>query len=299
MKGFALAFLGCLLLLPEWSDGQSFFAIRRERSLMLTAGTGSSTYYGELSNPGTLIKLQPNFNVGIQKFVSPRVIVHAEFNWFVLQGSDAQANSSARKMRGLSFRSNCYEFSTTGAINLFANGNRYYRRESINFYAFTGIGLLYFNPTGTYKGKTYSLEPLHTEGVSYSRVVPVIPVGLGARLRIGPNTNVVLEGGYRKTFTDYLDDVSNKYTAPSSNPVVAYFQNPNNPSYNPGATGSETNTFNAGSKRGDPKHTDSYFLLNVKVEYYLPSGNGEKRRNKPFKRSTYRFNKKGQIRRTN
>lgn len=298
MKGI-LPWILSLVILPELSQGQSFFAVKRERSLILTAGTGSSTYYGELSNPGTTIKFQPNFNVGLQKYVSSRISVRGELNWFVLKGSDAQATDESRKVRGLSFSSSCFELSATGAINLYANGNRYYRRPGIDVYGFTGIGLLYFNPKADYKGKSYALEPLHTEGVSYSRVVPVIPIGLGFRLKTGPNMNIVIEGGYRKTFTDYLDDVSSKYVAPSSDPVTAYFQNPNNPAYNPDAT-TNLNNYNAGAKRGGSSVMDSYFLLNAKIEYYLPfnsggSGNGllKRRSNK----ATYRYNKRGGIKR--
>jgi len=303
MKGLLPLIFGLLLLLPEFSQAQSFFAIRHQRSLMLTAGTGSSTYYGELSNPGTLLKLQPNLNVGLQIYVSPRISVRTELNWFQLKGSDAEANDAGRKARGLSFLDNCFEISGIGAINLIANGNRYYRRPTLNLYGFAGIGLLYFNPTAKLNGKSYSLAPLQTEGVSYSRVVPVIPFGLGVRLKTGPNMNIVFEGGYRKTFTDYLDDVSNKYTAPSSDPTTAYFQNPNNPTYNtltPIAPG-ETNNYTAGYKRGNPSATDSYFLLNVKVEYYLPIGSSGRRGNGLLsgkkRSSTYRYNKRGGMKR--
>jgi hypothetical protein len=303
MRGALLSVFVIFLLYPEFTQAQSFFAVRRQRYLMLTAGTGSSTYYGELSNPGSLIKLQPNLNVGLQIYLNPRVNVRAELNWFQLKGSDADASDAGRKMRGLSFLSNCFELSGIGAVNLFANGNRYYRRPGFNVYGFAGIGLLYFNPTAKLNGKSYSLEPLHTEGVSYSRIAPVIPFGLGVRLKTGPNTNIVFEGGYRKTFTDYLDDVSNKYTAPSADPVTAYFQNPNNPAYNtltsipPG----EVNNYNAGSKRGNPSATDSYFLLNVKIEYYLPMNSSGRRGNglisNKKRKSTYRYNKRGGIRR--
>src|SRR5215831_14088099 len=110
MKGILAAiFLAPALLLAEFSQAQSFFAIRHQRSLMLTAGTGSSTYYGELSNPGTLLKLQPNLNVGLQIYVTPRISVRTELNWFQLKGSDAEANDQSRKLRGLSFMSNCFE----------------------------------------------------------------------------------------------------------------------------------------------------------------------------------------------
>jgi len=306
MKGILPLFLALFILLPGFSLAQSFFAVRHQRSLMLTAGTGSSTYYGELSNPGTLLKLQPNLNVGLQIFVSPRISVRTELNWFQLKGSDAEANDQGRKMRGLSFLSNCFEISGTGAINLFANGNRYYRRPTLNIYGFAGIGLLYFNPTAKLNGTSYSLEPLQTEGVSYSRIVPVIPFGLGARLKVGPNTNIVFEGGYRKTFTDYLDDVSTKYIDPNSisDPTARYFANPNNPAYNTLTTipPGEVNNYTTGYKRGNPSATDSYFLLNVKVEYYLPIGSSGGRRGNGLlgnkkRSSTYRYNKRGGMKR--
>src|SRR5689334_6247218 len=103
MKGILPWFLALTLLAPEFSSAQSFFAVRHQRSLMLTAGTGSSTYYGELSNPGTMLKLQPNLNVGLQIYVNPRISVRGELNWFQLKGSDAEANDQGRKVRGLSF----------------------------------------------------------------------------------------------------------------------------------------------------------------------------------------------------
>jgi len=302
MKGILPLFLALSIFSPQFSTAQSFFAVRHQRYLMLTAGTGSSTYYGELSNPGTMLKLQPNLNVGLQMYVTPRISVRTELNWFQLKGSDAEANDQGRKVRGLSFLSNCFELNATGAINLFANGNRYYRRPTLNIYGFGGIGLLYFNPTAKLNGTSYSLAPLHTEGVSYSRVVPVIPLGLGVRLKTGPNMNIVFEGGYRKTFTDYLDDVSTVYAAPSSDPITAYFQNPNNPNYNTLTTipAGEGNDFSAGSKRGNPGATDSYFLLNVKVEYYLPINTSGRRGNGLLNKkrsSTYRYNKRGGMKR--
>ena len=289
------------MLWPELSQAQSFFTIKRQRNLILTGGTGSSTYYGELTNPGTYIKYQPNFNVGIQKYYTPRIYLRAELNWFELKGSDSQANEISRLNRGLSFRSSCFELSGIGAISLYANGNRYYRRPLINIYGFAGLGLLYFNPKADYKGKAYALEPLHTEGKSYSRVVPVIPFGLGVRLKTGPNTNLVLEGGYRKTFTDYLDDVSTKYIPKTNDLTRDYFLNPNNVTYNPDATGN-TNVYKEGSIRGNPNKMDSYFLLNVKVEYYLPISQKSRRGGNGLiyggkRNSMYRYNKRGGLKR--
>jgi hypothetical protein len=231
----------------------------------LSAGTGSSTYYGELTNPGTLIKYQPNFNVGLQYFVTERISVRTEANWFLLQGDDNVATDGGRRQRNLSFRSNCVELSATGSVSLYSNGPRFYRRPKINIYGFGGIGLLYFNPTADYKGQTYSLQPLRTEGVAYSLVVPVIPFGLGARLRVGPYTNIVVEAGWRKTFTDYLDDVSSKYVdnASFTDPIAKALAD-RRQEYDPNLPLAK-----AGSIRGNPNAYDSYLLLNAKIEYYL------------------------------
>lgn len=295
MMRFLLGLIA-LVVIPELCLAQSFYAIRQQRNVIASFGTGSSTYYGELANPGAVINYQPNINIGLQYFLHPRVSIRTELNWFILQGSDANANDIGRRVRNLSFKDNCFELSATGALSLYSNGNRHYRRPGINVYGFAGIGLLYFNPTTEYKGKTYSLEPLHTEGVAYSLLTPVIPFGLGARLKLGPNTNLVIEGGFRKTFTDYLDDVSTKYIDNNSftDPIAKALAD-RRQEYDPSLTLAKS-----GSKRGNPDAYDSYFLLNTKIEYYLPlnisrRGNGliASKRNK----SMYRYKKGGGLRR--
>lgn len=254
----------CLALsVPELVLSQSFYTVRNQRSVILSGGTGSSTYYGDLVNPGVSLKYQPNLNVGLQYFIHPRVSARAELNWFRLEGSDANASDEGRKKRNLSFSSDCFELTASGLINLYSNGPRFYRRPKINFYGFAGIGLLYFNPKADYKGQSYSLQPLHTEGVSYSLVTPVIPYGLGVRLRIGPYTNIVVEGGWRKTFTDYLDDVSGKYVNPNT------FTDPTALALADRSPEVGAPAHTAGQIRGNPSAYDSYFLLNAKVEYYL------------------------------
>ncbi|HCW07642.1 MAG TPA: hypothetical protein DGG95_09805 [Cytophagales bacterium] len=290
MERFLKLIVFFIVALPLFAKAQSFYPVTNERKYILTGGTGSATYYGELSNPGTVIKYQPNLNVGIMKYFNENIWARAEMNWFMLQGSDVNANETGRKLRAMSFHSSCEELSVVGGINLYGTGRTYIRRPTINIYAFGGIGLLHFNPKADYKGKSYALEPLHTEGVSYSRVVPVIPYGLGFRLKTSPNVNIVIEAGYRKTFTDYLDDVSTKYIATSSSFSDAqnFFINPN-----------PSNGFQAGSKRGDPSHTDSYFLLNAKVEYYLPFSGPDPYTSKGRikKRTKFRYNKRGGIKR--
>jgi len=281
-----------LIALGESAMAQSFYAIRKNRSLILVAGTGTSTYFGELANPGDYFDAKLNISAGLQYYLTPQISLRSEVNWFTLQGSDADSDDSERKQRNLSFRSRNVEFNVTGIINLFANGNRYYRRPYFNVYGFGGVGLLYFNPKAELNGTWHALQPLQTEGVKYSRVTPVIPFGLGVRLKFGPNMNIAIEGGYRKIFTDYLDDVSTVYPVQSS--LASDIARSLSVRYDNVPAGIE------GLQRGNPSSDDGYMMVNVKLEYYLPfdlHDNGNGRMYSKKRSASYRYNKRGGLRR--
>ena len=91
-------------------------------------------------------------------------------------------------------------------------------------------------------------------------------------MKLTPFFNASLEVGWRKTFTDYLDDVSTDYidnaTIPSSIGKRLADRSP------------EKNLppFPAGAERGNPSRKDAYMLLSGKLEYYLPIPFREKRK---------------------
>jgi hypothetical protein len=271
-----------LLTISFLTEAQSFYSARRERSLILSGGLGTSTYYGDLANSNAYVKANPNVNAALQYFLSNRIGARVELNWFTLAGDDKDANGGGRVERNLSFQSSNFELSAVGMINLFTHGDRFYRRPGINIYGFAGIGLLYFNPKATDQlGNSVSLQPLKTEGVSYSLVAPVVPVGLGIRFKVSPLFNLSIEAGFRKTFTDYLDDVSTTYPGSASfngDAQAIYFSDRR---VDPGVNGT------VGGIRGNPDNLDSYMLLNAKVEYYLPwAFGGEDRKKYSKKRSS-------------
>jgi hypothetical protein len=278
-----------------YADAQSFFAIRRERSLLVTFGSGTAMYQGEMVNPKQVGKVRYNVVLGAEYFFTNRISARTELTYFNISGDDATANDD-REERNLSFTANNFEGSITGAISLFPKGIRFYQRPVVNFYGFAGIGLLYMNPRAEYQGQKYALQPLETEGVKYSRFQPVIPFGLGTRIKMGPFFNVLIEGGYRKTFTDYLDDVSiRRYPDPAIlksdlSRALSDRRRERDPDYPVGP--------NIGV-RGNPEYDDGYFLLNVKVQYYLPYTATKSNKNKLMrkKRSAfYRYNKRGGVR---
>jgi hypothetical protein len=259
--------LSAILLAGVSATAQSFYSVRRDRTLIFSAGTGTSTYFGELTNPGDYFDAKPNINVGLSYFVAPQISVRAEAAWFQLAGSDAKAGDPSRAPRNLSFVSDNFEVNMTGAIHLFPLGNRYYQRPVFNAYGFVGVGLMRMNPKAELNGTKYPLQPLQTEGVAYSRTQFVIPYGLGVRLKAGPFFNLAIEGGYRMTFTDYIDDVSTVHQDKSSwtDPVRVALSD-RSAEVNNGVA-----RFEPGQIRGNPETNDGYFLMNVKVEYYLPT----------------------------
>lgn len=264
LKRFVCAVV-LLGIVVEWAHSQSFYAVRRNRELIATVGSGTANYFGEMVNPGELGKLKPNLVVGAEYYWFPRISTRAELTWFQTAGDDALANDD-RTERNLNFISNNFELSVTGTVNALAIPQRFYQRPVINVFGFVGVGLLYFNPRTEYQGKMYALAPLQTEGVKYSRWQPVIPFGAGIKYKPHPYFNIVVEGGYRLAFTDYLDDASStRYP----DPTILQSDLSRALSDRRGEIGKKPKNYLAG-KRGNPSNNDGYFLFNAKVQYYLP-----------------------------
>src|SRR5579859_315222 len=96
-------------------------------------------------------------------------------------------------------------------------------------YGLIGLGVFHFHPYGSYHdpntNQTYwvSLPELHTEGegfAEYPNRKPYkltqlnIPIGVGVKYFFSDNLNLSFEIIHRKTFTDYIDDVSTTYVDP-------------------------------------------------------------------------------------
>ncbi len=266
MKTLVIVVLAIITGIPLIGYSQSFYALRQDRNFLVSLGSGTANYYGEMVNPGELGILKPNIAAGAEYYLTNRISLRSELTWFQLSGDDAKANDD-RQERNLSFRSNNIELSLLGAVNLTPMGVRFYQRSQLNFHAFAGIGVLYINPKAQYQGKWHALQPLQTENKKYSRVQAVIPFGLGARIKLNPFFNILVEAGYRVTFTDYLDDASvtrypdgallkSDLARALSDRRVEIGTQPSNPT--------------TLGKRGNPAKNDGYFITNVTLQYYLP-----------------------------
>ncbi|MDB9882359.1 hypothetical protein OAD66_04405 [Bacteroidia bacterium] len=140
------------------------------------------------------------------------------------------------------------------------------------FYVNVGGGLTFYKPMAKWNGNWYDLRPLGTEGQAvdpsqevYKKYSPVIPFGFGKKIILGNRLTLALDVSLRKSFTDYLDDVSTVYydrdlIQATGGLAAAHFSDPAN-----GAGGIGV----PGSTRGFPQNNDNYFLVGFKVHYIL------------------------------
>lgn len=254
-----------LAIITTYSAGaQSFYNFGRSRTLAVSAGFGNASYFGDLKDPRKYLDPQYNLTAGLQYFKGPRLGIRADLTYFKLEGNDAESSDAARNVRNLSFKSSNVELAFTGSFSFLETPVRFDRRPVVNGYGFAGLGFLYTNPTADYLGVKYALQPLQTEGQSYSRFNVVVPFGLGARIRAADFINIVIEGGYRITFTDYLDDVSTVHQDKGQ------WEDPIRVALSDRRPEIGLSPAEPGQIRGDPTDKDGYFLFSVKAEYYLP-----------------------------
>ena len=154
-------------------------------------------------------------------------------------------------------------------------------------YGVIGVGVFHFNPMGQYVDPNTSqttwvyLQPLNTEGEgfvpgvnNYALTQINIPMGFGVKYYVSEKVNLGMEFLYRKTFTDYIDDVSTNYV----DPAVLQANLPNGTSQIAIAMANKSplqgipgSAYNPGDKRGDPTQDDAYFTLSLKVGIRLGS----------------------------
>lgn len=250
IKPLSIAVLASGLALSNPVDAQFRYA-----GTFFEAGVmvGTMNYSGELTK--TIMDFKHmHFAGGVflrytfHKYVTARL----QFSLGSVSGNDADSKNLVNQIRNLHFRSSLFEADLKAEFNLL--GYHPAHEKKVSPYLFVGIGLFHFNP----KARTFDqtpgiantwvpLQPLHTEGQAdyFMQLKPYkltqfsIPMGGGVKFAINSNLNIGLEIGFRKTFTDYIDDVSNTYWYDINTNQYAYpVDNP----YSPGLYGNKSLT---------------------------------------------------------
>lgn len=202
-------------------------------------GVNALNYYGDLAPASgaassDISMTRPGFAFIYGYRFHPQAAARVAYNFGRLRGDDNSSapngESEARYNRNLSFRNNIQEFTAGIEFYLFPERSGPNRSIPINAYLFVGAGYYHHQPQGLVPDFDYQLEgpdattkapkagewvrlqPLQTEGKKYSLNEWNIPIGIGGMLKLPSNhLSIGMELGFRFTFTDYLDDVSNRY----------------------------------------------------------------------------------------
>jgi hypothetical protein len=235
---------------------------------------GGKNYHG--SNDPTDIDFKDiryAFGGGIQYNTGKTFGISLNAFYTRLSADDNETEWDKRQGRNLSVRTDLVEASL---MMEFTIPNDIPVLRGLYFNA--GIGANYFKPQAEYQGVYYDLRILGTEGQvadpllePYGLFSPVIPFGFGKKFNLANGMRLCLDVSLRKTFTDYLDDVSTVYydnslILASSGQVAAALADPsdqNDPFNEFGITGRE---------RGDPTNKDNYFLFGFRLEIPLGAG---------------------------
>jgi hypothetical protein len=199
---------------------------------------GASNYMGDLTPLVALNESHPMGGIVCRFNYSDFLTLRGNAVFGQISGNDQNYSSDAAyRKRNLSFKSNIMEFSGTLEWNILGFGETQRTNPGTPF-LFAGIGVFKFNPMAQFKyipglydpadygdlskydGKWIELQPLSTEGQEttkynsrkrYSLTQVSIPIGVGYKKQFSEIWAWGVEFGLRKTFTDYLDDVSLTY----------------------------------------------------------------------------------------
>jgi len=288
-----------ILMLPIFSHAQKWKRQRVEYSF----GLGATNFLGDLggrNQQGTDFIMDFEYkatryaaSLGYRYQLGKDWYVKGNLVYALVSGNDNLTQEPARARRKLKFKSNVVELSAQLEYMLIkqksghlyrlrgVRGKKWFRFE---VYLLGGIGGIWYDPQSERNGKWFRLNPLNTEGQGlpggpkdYSGFTAVIPYGIGirrnlsggARSRHFGSWSLSLELTMRKTFSDYIDDVSTDYYADGDKLPSAikdaygedayYFHDPSGEMQN--------GQFGVPQQRGDVTDKDAYMLGIISINY--------------------------------
>lgn len=264
---------------------------------------GPSNFLGDLGGKqgkGQTFLKDNNFQLtrimpGIYFAIAPNQVVNFRLmmNFGKLEGADSIIDGKggweeARRARNQHFKSSLFEVYAAAEFYPTAlfEEDPYDTYHKLRPYALIGVGVFKFNPRAQYVSPNgmkewVELKPLRTEGQGmpnhpdrkeYNLTQVNIPYGLGLKYFLSERFSLSFEIVNRKTFTDYIDDVSTRYIndqdfydyfgAGSATADIAR-QMANKSAWANG--GNYRPSYGPGSKRGTPENNDAYYSTTLKV----------------------------------
>jgi hypothetical protein len=249
--------------------------------LSATLFAGASNYQGDLqAKRFTFGQSHLALGLGVQYELTEKWYARAGFTMATIGASDRFNNRNTT--RNLNFRSRITEFNIGAEYHLFSLYER-----AITPYVFGGVAVFHFNPKAIdSNGAKIALRPLSTEGQGfyagrspYATTQFAIPFGGGFKMSLSDRVRIGVEVGLRKTFTDYLDDVSTNYVD-----QALLLANRGSRAVDLAFRGDELKSGLSypadGAQRGSAKYKDWYYFSGIHINYLLGQGKAQSRKNK-------------------
>jgi len=176
---------------------------------------GGSYYIGDLNPTRHFNNYKPAFGLLYRRnFWNKQLVLR-----FHLMYGTVAASNSKNSISNLSFRSRVLEIGPILEINFMPYEIGDVKKHKGTPYLFAGITYFKMDPQSQNKGDWVSLQTLGTEGQEsslnqskqYKTKQISLPVGIGVKINLNKRFALNFEYGIRKTYTDYLDDVSGTY----------------------------------------------------------------------------------------
>ncbi len=243
-------------------------------------GVGGAVYAGDLSSPSLEAYVRQSHAAGqisAAYYFSNAYSLRGHLMYSKLSGDDQFGVEDWQVQRDLNFETSLMEV----GVQIEADFGRFFNLPiGISYpYGFIGMTVLHFNPMTYYNGSKIALQPLGTEGqgmqgydAKYSLMTTAFNFGLGYKYPVRDYVDLVFSLAWRRTATDYLDDVSKNYVSreelSANNGEIAAL------------LGNKINR-ETGRVRGGKYSKDWYGVGLISLRYYLGKDRKRMRRHKP------------------
>jgi len=251
------------------------FAQRNKPSMEVGVFLGGSYYIGEINQQHLGQFTKPAGGLVFRYNFNRRLAARANAWYGIVEAHDSYSESAAQKQRNMSFKSDISEISAVLEFNFldYELGNE---NRRFSPYIFGGFAGYKFKPQVDFGGQWVNAQPLATEGQGlpggasnrkYKLTQVSLPFGVGFKTHLAESIGLSVEWGMRKTFTDYIDDVSTEYYDPA---VLAIAYGPTSAAVSDPSIGTDPNYSNVGRQRGNPTNKDWYsfigFIFTIKIK---------------------------------
>ncbi len=180
-------------------------------------GYGFANYGGELQTKRlTTQQSHAAYSASLAYLFNDQFSIRAEYAYANIGANDKFSTVASHVDRNLNFNARLYDYSATLHYNIYNLAQR-----RMTPYVFAGVAMFKASPYSYDEtGTKYYLAGLNTEGQGlaqypdrkpYSTKNFAIPFGGGLKMALSDAVQISFEMGFRKTFTDYIDDVSTTY----------------------------------------------------------------------------------------